>query len=172
MAYAEQSPGMRGGINEHASALAYEWRRLTRAATAVALLTAPAFFLILYDSNHLSLVGSLIITALAVVLFRGLVEVVVRKLIPWPSLYGADAGAQGGRPRRPPPLLVLALEVPPATVYALFAAAAARALPAAVRVRRRQRAVLQPLPGAADRSSRPTSSRSWRWSSCSCRCCS
>ena len=29
-------------INEHASALAYEWRRLTRAATAVALFTAPA----------------------------------------------------------------------------------------------------------------------------------
>ena len=46
---------MRGPINEHASALAHEWRRLTRGATAVALLTAPAFFLILYDTNHLSL---------------------------------------------------------------------------------------------------------------------
>ncbi len=44
---------MKGGINEHASALAYEWRRLTRAATFVALLTAPAFFVILYDSNGL-----------------------------------------------------------------------------------------------------------------------
>src|SRR5947209_1196888 len=88
MAYAEHSPGIRGGVNEHASALAHEWRRLTRAATAVALITAPAFFLILYDSNHLSLVGSLIITVLAVLLFRGLVEVVVRRLIPWPSLYG------------------------------------------------------------------------------------
>ena len=91
MAYAEQSPArMRGPINEHASALAHEWRRLTRAATAVALLTAPAFFLVLYESNHLSLIASLIITVLAVLVFRGLVEVVARKLIPSPSLYGAD----------------------------------------------------------------------------------
>ncbi len=89
MAYAEESPRLRGPINEHASALAHEWRRLTRAATAVALFTAPAFFLILYDSNHLSLAASIIITALAVVIFRGLVEVIARKLIPWPSLYGA-----------------------------------------------------------------------------------
>jgi ATP-dependent Zn protease len=82
---------MAGGINEHSSALAQEWRRLTRAATAVALFTAPAFFLILFDSNHLGLVLSLIVTVIAVVAFRGLVEVVSRKLIPSPSLYGADA---------------------------------------------------------------------------------
>ncbi|MGA2011819.1 MAG: AAA family ATPase [Solirubrobacteraceae bacterium] len=81
---------MTGPINEHASALAQEWRRLTRAATFVALLTAPAFFLILFDSNHLSLLASLLITAVAVVMFRGLVEVVTRRLIPSPSLYGAD----------------------------------------------------------------------------------
>jgi cell division protease FtsH len=92
MAYAEESPRMTGAINEHASALAHEWRRLTRAATAVALLTAPAFFVILYDSNHLGLIPALIITIIAVVMFRGLVEVVTRKLIPSPSLYGADAG--------------------------------------------------------------------------------
>ena len=82
---------MTGAINPHSAALAQEWRRLTRAATAVALLTAPAFFLILFDSNHLSLIWSLLITVLAVVMFRGVVEVVVRKLIPSPSLYGADA---------------------------------------------------------------------------------
>lgn len=91
MAYAEQSPRMRGPINEHASALAYEWRRLTRAATVVALITAPAFFLVLLDTNHLSLVWALIVTVVAVLMFRGLVEVVARKLIPSPSLYGADA---------------------------------------------------------------------------------
>ena len=54
-------------INEHASSLAYEWRRLTRAATAVALLTAPAFFVLLYQSDNLSLVWSLLITLAAVV---------------------------------------------------------------------------------------------------------
>jgi ATP-dependent Zn protease len=81
---------MKGPINEHASSLAHEWRRLTRAATAVALFTAPAFFLVLYDSNHFSLIASLIIAAIAVVAFRGLVEVVARKLIPTPALFGAD----------------------------------------------------------------------------------
>ncbi len=81
---------MTGPINEHASALASEWRRLGRAATFVALLTAPAFFLILYDSNHLGLILSLLITAAAVVIFRGLVEVITRRLIPSPSLYGAN----------------------------------------------------------------------------------
>src|ERR1700761_3460116 len=67
MAYAEETPRMAGPINEHASALAQEWRRLTRAATFVALLTAPAFFLILFDTNHLGVVASLIITVLAVI---------------------------------------------------------------------------------------------------------
>ncbi len=90
MAYAQERTGVRGPINQHAAALAQEWRRLTRAATFVALLTAPAFFLILYDSNHLSLLGALIITVVAVIMFRGLVEVVTRKVIPSPSLYGVD----------------------------------------------------------------------------------
>jgi hypothetical protein len=86
MAYAEQSTRLRGPINEHGNALAVEWRRLTRAATFVALLTAPAFFLVLYESNHLGLLASILITALAVFMFRGLVEVVTRHFIPWPSL--------------------------------------------------------------------------------------
>jgi cell division protease FtsH len=90
MAYAQERPGVTGSINEHASALAGEWRRFTRAATFVALLTAPAFFLILLDTDHWSLAASLIVTAVAVVTFRGLVEVLTRKLIPSPSLYGAD----------------------------------------------------------------------------------
>jgi len=95
MAYAEQSTRTRGSrppINEHASSLAYEWRRLTRAATAVALLTAPAFFLVLYDSDHVSLLGSILITVFGVLVFRGLIEVVVRKFIPWPSLFNAEQG--------------------------------------------------------------------------------
>ena len=91
MAYADESPRIKGRINEHSSALAQEWRRLTRAATAVALFTAPAFFLILYNTEHLSLLVSLLVTVIAVIGFRGLVEVLTRKLIPSPSLYGADA---------------------------------------------------------------------------------
>ncbi|MDQ6804278.1 MAG: AAA family ATPase [Actinomycetota bacterium] len=90
MAYAEKSPRPRGPINEHAPALAHEWRALTRAATGVALLTAPAFFLVMFDTDHASVALSLIVTIFAVLLFRGLVEVVARKLIPSPTLYGAD----------------------------------------------------------------------------------
>jgi ATP-dependent Zn protease len=81
---------MAGPINEHAFALAQEWKRLTRAATFVALLTAPAFFVILFDTEHFGVLAALIVTAVAVIVFRGLVEVVTRKLIPSPSLYGAD----------------------------------------------------------------------------------
>jgi ATP-dependent Zn protease len=91
MAYAEESPNPRAPINEHAPALAREWRGLTRAATGVALLTSPAFFLVLYDTDHAGLAVSIIVAALGVVVFRGIVEVVARKLIPSPSLYGADA---------------------------------------------------------------------------------
>jgi len=89
MAYAEQSPGRRP-INDDAAALAVQWRGLTRVATAVAVLTSPAFFLVLYETDHLGLALSLIIAVVAVITFRGLVELVVRKLIPSPSLYGAD----------------------------------------------------------------------------------
>jgi ATP-dependent Zn protease len=94
MAYAEQqSTGFGGGTNrERGAVLAREWRRLTRAATIVALLTAPAFFLVLYESNHLSLVASILITLVAVLLFRALVEVIARKILPWPTLLDADAG--------------------------------------------------------------------------------
>jgi ATP-dependent Zn protease len=88
MATAEQT--LRGPINEHASALAGEWRRLTRAETFVALLTSPAVFLLMYRVNHLAAWLSLVITVAVVITFRGLIEVVTRKLIPSPNLYGAS----------------------------------------------------------------------------------
>lgn len=53
MAYVEDTSRLRGPINEQASALAHEWRRLTRAATVVALATSPAFFVVLSAGNHL-----------------------------------------------------------------------------------------------------------------------
>src|ERR1700683_4533133 len=90
MAYAEPTTPRMRAINEEASLLANEWRRLTRAGTFVALLTAPAFFLILYDSNRLSWLAAPVIPVLAVLIFRGIIEVVARKLIPGPSLYAAD----------------------------------------------------------------------------------
>ncbi|HEX3316833.1 MAG TPA: AAA family ATPase [Solirubrobacteraceae bacterium] len=70
--------------------LAMEWRRLRRAATIVGLFTAPAFFIWLYSGLHWSLPVAIIVTAFAVAAFRGLIDVVVRRLLPWPSMYGAD----------------------------------------------------------------------------------
>jgi ATP-dependent Zn protease len=77
-------------VNEHSIALAHEWRRLGRAATAVAVLTSPALFLALYDRFEWPLFWAIVATVLGVAAFRGLVDVLAHKLIPAPSLYGAE----------------------------------------------------------------------------------
>jgi cell division protease FtsH len=90
MSYAEETPALRPTMSQQASSLANEWRKLTRAATAVAILTAPAFFLVLHRTYGWSVPVSLLVTFLAVVAFRGLVDVLAHKLIPHPNLYGAS----------------------------------------------------------------------------------
>jgi ATP-dependent Zn protease len=70
--------------------LAEEWRALRRAATIVALLTSPAFFLLLWERNGWNPFWALLVTLIAVIMFRGLVDVIVRRLIPWPNLYNAN----------------------------------------------------------------------------------
>src|SRR4051794_33671937 len=74
--------------SDESVALASQLRRLTRIATLIALLTSPAAYL--WYHNELGLgVGQSIAAALATVIaFRGLVDLIVRKLIPWPSLFG------------------------------------------------------------------------------------
>jgi ATP-dependent Zn protease len=74
-------------------ALSLEWRRLTRAATFVALLTSPMLFALLYYTHRWSLLGSIVGTFVGVVAFRGLIDVVAHKVIPRPSLYSADREA-------------------------------------------------------------------------------
>jgi ATP-dependent Zn protease len=73
------------------SELAAQWRRLGRAATAVAVLTAPVLFVLLHEQEGWSVGRSVLVTIAAVIAFRGLIEVVVRKYIPWPSLFGEEA---------------------------------------------------------------------------------
>src|SRR3954452_11913759 len=75
---------------EQRNALAIQWRQLTRAATFVALLTSPAFFVILYQRNGWGMIAALVVTFLAVISFRGLIDVLARKVIPSPTLYNAD----------------------------------------------------------------------------------
>jgi cell division protease FtsH len=78
-------------VNEHSIALAHEWRRLGRAATVVAVLTSPALFVALYDRFEWPLFWAIVGTVFGVAAFRGLVDVLAHKLIPAPSLYGAEA---------------------------------------------------------------------------------
>ncbi len=70
-------------------ALQNEWRRLTRAATFVAILTSPAVFAWLYGANDWPLGWSVLATFLIVISFRGFIDVVAHRLIPRASLYGA-----------------------------------------------------------------------------------
>jgi ATP-dependent Zn protease len=67
-----------------------QWRVLTRAATFVALLTSPAAFTWFHNREGWSIWWSLAATVLLVVVFRGLVDIIVRRFIPWPSLFGID----------------------------------------------------------------------------------
>ncbi len=89
MALAEESSGI-SRVGFDATMLAGEWRRLRRAATAVAIFTAPLFFVVLYDKLGMSFLAALAATIGSVIAFRGLVDVVVRKFLPWPSLYGVE----------------------------------------------------------------------------------
>jgi hypothetical protein len=83
------------GVNEQASSLAREWRKLGRAATIVALLTSPAVFVLLYERYDWPAPWAVLGALGVVVLFRALVDVVAHRLIPAPALYGADAKLKG-----------------------------------------------------------------------------
>jgi cell division protease FtsH len=70
--------------------LGLQWRRLTRTATAIAVLTSPAAFFWMHSHLGWSVGWSLLATFFLIVAYRGLVEVVLRRMIPWPSLFGTD----------------------------------------------------------------------------------
>jgi ATP-dependent Zn protease len=84
------------------AALAREWRRLSRAATFVALLTSPVLFALLYSVDGWGVPGALLVTFIGVIAFRGFIDIVAHRLIPRPSLYGADTAelSEDARARR------------------------------------------------------------------------
>ncbi len=86
---AEPAPGGFASGRESAE-LAHQWRRLTRVATGVAIVTSPVAFTWFHHHNGWNLGWSLIATAAVVIGFRGLVDVGFRRFIPWPSLFGTD----------------------------------------------------------------------------------
>jgi ATP-dependent Zn protease len=72
------------------SELGEDWRRLTRRATAIALVMSPAPFVWLHTVEGYAVLWSLAWTFLIVVAFRGAIELLIRRMMPWPSLYGTD----------------------------------------------------------------------------------
>ncbi|HEV8461739.1 MAG TPA: AAA family ATPase [Gaiellaceae bacterium] len=68
-----------------------QWRSLTRMATLVALLTAPAVFVWLYNHQGLAFRYALLITVIEVAAFRGLVDLLFRRYIQTPTLFGEDS---------------------------------------------------------------------------------
>src|SRR5688500_14066818 len=91
MAVAEPLAGLPSAQAAPSTELADQWRRLTRAATAVAVLTSPALFIWFKQYNGWSTLVSLAATAGVVIVFRGFADLLFRRLIPWPSLFGSDS---------------------------------------------------------------------------------
>ena len=67
------------------------WRRLGRAATVVALLTSPSVFIWATAIQGWSWYWALLATVVAVGAFRGAVELLFRRAMPWPSLFGNES---------------------------------------------------------------------------------
>jgi ATP-dependent Zn protease len=76
--------------SEESVALASQLRRLARVATFIAILTSPAAFFFFHKEDGFSVGKSILLTVLVVVGFRGLVDLIIRRLIPWPSLFGTE----------------------------------------------------------------------------------
>src|SRR5437763_14282067 len=81
------APGL--ASTETHAALGNQWRVLRRAATLVALISSPAVFVWLHDREGYSLGWSIAMTAGAAIALRGATDLVFRRFIPWPSLFGA-----------------------------------------------------------------------------------
>ncbi|HEU5206144.1 MAG TPA: AAA family ATPase, partial [Gaiellaceae bacterium] len=82
-----------GGLQETelATELASQWRRLTRAATAVALITAPALVVWFNQTQGWAWYWSILAALLVVVCFRGAFDLVFHRFIPRPSLFGLES---------------------------------------------------------------------------------
>ena len=76
--------------SEESVALAAQLRKLARIATFVAILTSPAAFYWYHQQVGLGVGAAVAAAAGTVIAFRGLVDLVIRRLIPWPSLFGTE----------------------------------------------------------------------------------
>jgi ATP-dependent Zn protease len=82
---------MAGFSREPSQELAQGWRRLTRAATLVALLAVPPVYVYFTQQNGWVWWKALLATLALVIVSRGLVDLLFHRFIPWPSLFGLDS---------------------------------------------------------------------------------
>ena len=82
-----------GGLQatELSTELASQWRKLTRAATAVALITAPALVIWFNQTQGWAWYWSILAALLVVVCFRGAFDLIFHRFIPRPSLFGLES---------------------------------------------------------------------------------
>jgi cell division protease FtsH len=71
------------------AALGDQWRALRRVATIVAILGTPAVFVWLHTHEGIGIGWSIVLTILAAGAFRGGLDLVFRRFIPSPTLFGA-----------------------------------------------------------------------------------
>jgi ATP-dependent Zn protease len=83
-------PSPTAALTESHAILSRELRRLTRVATFIAIIASPSVFYWFHHHGGMRPGKALILTFLACVAFRGIVDILVRKVIPWPSLFGTD----------------------------------------------------------------------------------
>ena len=77
-----------GRVND--AALASEWRKLGRLATIVAVFTAPATFALLHFRFDWPIVWAVLGALAGIVIFRGGIDVLAHRVVPFPALDGAD----------------------------------------------------------------------------------
>ena len=77
-------------LTESHAILSRELRRLTRVATVVAILASPSVYYWFHHHNGWPVWKAVIVTFFVCVAFRGVTDIVIRRMIPWPSLFGTD----------------------------------------------------------------------------------
>ncbi len=84
----EAAPLLR--TREEGRALSLQWRTLSRAATIVALVSSPAVAVYVHHQTKWGWLPSMGAALAGVVVFRGMLDLLFRKFIPWPTLFGVE----------------------------------------------------------------------------------
>jgi len=83
-------PSATSALTESHAVLTRELRRLTRVATIVAVLASPSVYYWFHHHSGMSAGKAVFWTFVSVLVFRGAAEILIRRVIPWPSLFGTD----------------------------------------------------------------------------------